>query len=132
MEIIRRTYTGRFRKNIEAKLKYLINLLFPKSFDRRIHRWFEDRGIIQHSTPQAQLTKLEEEFLELVEGIDKDEIDEIKDAIGDMAVVLSGIAIMYDLTLTECKEHAWNEIKYRTGKLDPKSGIFVKQEDLNE
>ena len=49
-----------------------------------------------------------------------------------MAVVLSGIAIMYDLTLTECKEHAWNEIKNRTGRLDPESGIFVKQEDLNE
>ena len=113
-------------------MKYLINLLFPKSFDRRIHRWFEDRGIIQHSTPQAQLTKLEEEFLELVEGIDKDEIDEIKDAIGDMAVVLSGIAIMYDLTLTECKEHAWNMIKDRRGFLDPTSGLFIKEEDLNE
>ena len=108
-------------------MKYLINLLFPKSFDRRIRGWFEDRGIIEHSTPQAQLTKLEEEFLELVEGIDKDEIDEIKDAIGDMAVVLSGIAIMYDLTLTECKEYAWNSIKHRTGKLN-EFGVFEKDE----
>jgi len=54
-------------------------------------QWFKDRQIIPNSTPFAQCVKLFEEFTELLDGINKNDIDLIKDSIGDIAVVLIGL-----------------------------------------
>lgn len=45
--------------------------------------------------------------------------------------VLKVLANIHNLTLEECVEHAWNEIKDRKGHMTP-GGAFVKEEDTYE
>ena len=107
----------------------------PKTFGRRIAKWFDDRQITQNSDLAAQFSKLEEEMAELkssfrdVNWQGDEEIDtvEFKDGVGDCAVVLAGMAHMAGMTFEQCCERAWNEIKDRTGHLN-EDGIFVKDE----
>ena len=47
----------------------------------------------------------------------------------DIVNRLSVIAERYDLTLEECLESAYDEIKGRRGKMI--NGVFVKESDLN-
>jgi len=47
------------------------------------------------------------------------------DDIGDIIVVLINIAERNGLTLWECMYHAYNDIKYRKGKMV--DGVFVKE-----
>ena len=46
------------------------------------------------------------------------------EAIGDIIVVLINIATRNNLTLEQCLEVAYNDIKHRTGKMV--GGVFVK------
>ncbi len=46
----------------------------------------------------------------------------------NIAIYLMFVAKKFDLTLTECLEFAWNEIKDRQGKMV--DGVFVKESDL--
>jgi NTP pyrophosphatase (non-canonical NTP hydrolase) len=48
----------------------------------------------------------------------------------NIAIYLVFVAKKFDLTLTECLELAWNEIKDRQGKMV--DGVFVKSSDLEE
>lgn len=56
---------------------------------KQIEQWAEDRNLIHGSTPQKQMLKLMEEFGELCAGIARNNLEMIKDAIGDCFVVLS-------------------------------------------
>lgn len=51
--------------------------------------WADDRNLIKGSTPKAQMVKLIEEFGELCSGVSKNNIELIKDSIGDVTVVLT-------------------------------------------
>ena len=51
----------------------------------------------------------------------------MSDDIGDMIVVLINIAERHNLTLKECLEKAWDDIKDRKGKMV--DGIFIKEGD---
>lgn len=53
----------------------------------KIERWAEDRNL-HTANPVKQYDKLIEEFGELMKGINKQDMDMIKDSIGDMYVVL--------------------------------------------
>lgn len=71
----------------------------------KIRQWAHDRNLIEGSTPARQFKKLMEEFGELGCAVmEKNETD-IKDAIGDIAVVLTIIAAQYGVKL-EC-ETSW-------------------------
>lgn len=48
----------------------------------------------------------------------------------NIVIYLMFVAQEFDLTLTECLEMAWNEIKGRQGKMV--DGVFVKSSDLEE
>jgi NTP pyrophosphatase (non-canonical NTP hydrolase) len=52
---------------------------------------------------------------------------DIRDDIGDMIVVLINIAERNNVSLTECLDQAWNDIKDRKGKMV--DGIFIKEGD---
>ena len=71
--------------------------------------------------------KLAEEFGEVGRAIIKDDLPEIRDGLGDMFVVMVNLAHLADMTLEECIEAAWNEIKDRKGSM--KGGSFVKEEE---
>lgn len=55
---------------------------------KKIEQWAIDREIDKSGTVEGQLVKTAEEVSELIIGISKDDIDVIKDSIGDVFVTL--------------------------------------------
>lgn len=97
-----------------------------KSEFQPIRNWAAQRGIYTHGDSKTQFVKLLEEVGELSHGILKEDKEEIKDAIGDVVVVLTSIAHMSKLEIEECINHAYIEISQRKGKMV--NGSFVKQQ----
>ena len=89
--------------------------------------WSETRGILKHSSVQAQGLKLVSEVGELSDNIAKGR--DVKDDIGDCLVVLNNLALMHDTTLAECLQVAYDDIKDRKGKMQP-NGVFIKESDV--
>jgi NTP pyrophosphatase (non-canonical NTP hydrolase) len=94
---------------------------------KQVEEWGASRGLIGpfgKATIDGQINKLQEEFEELVTAVHEDDFAEIKDAIGDMTVVLTLltrlVGLAYDepdLDLTECYQGAYDVISKRTGKM---------------
>lgn len=91
----------------------------------KIEQWATDRNLILGATTQAQMLKMTEEVGELAHGIARNDLAEIKDAIGDCVVVLTILSRQSGLTLSECVESAFEEIKDRKGRME--NGVFVKE-----
>lgn len=71
-----------------------------------IRQWGSDRNLILGATPQAQFVKLVEEFGEVTTGMEEDNYAEIKDGLGDTAVVLTILAAQMGTSIEECFEYA--------------------------
>lgn len=93
-----------------------------------IRKWAEDRNLIEGSDPFRQLPKLVEELGEACGGLVRGDIEKYKDGLGDAVVVLVIMAAQKGLTLEECIDYAYNEIKDRKGKMV--DGVFIKEQDL--
>lgn len=91
---------------------------------KAIETWGTGKGILPHPNPVAQWNKTQEEVNELLEGIKKEDLEEIKDAIGDVFVTLVMQTKAWNLTMNECVQSAYDVIKTRTGKMV--DGQFVK------
>src|SRR5690625_2422620 len=65
-----------------------------EEFKTNVQQWAQERGIYEHSTPEAQLLKALSELGELADAVIKDDIDGIKDAIGDVAVCIVNYSFM--------------------------------------
>lgn len=89
----------------------------------QIKQWHYDRNLIDGSSDKDQFYKLVEEMLELQKNIMRR--DPIIDDIGDIIIVLINIAERNGLTIEQCLEHAYNDIKDRKGRMI--NGIFVKE-----
>ena len=70
-------------------------------------KWAGEKGIFQHGTAYKQLLKTGEEILELAEAIEDNNLEEIKDAIGDIVVTLIIYAEMRNIP---CKRDFKNYI----------------------
>ena len=92
---------------------------------QKVKQWHHDRNLIEGSTDKDQYMKLIQEAGELSDNICKG--NDIADDIGDMLVVLINIAERNGLTLANCLEVAWDDIKDRKGRMV--DGVFVKEED---
>ena len=88
-------------------------------------RWAEARRIIPNARPSSQLMKAVTEMGELVDAELKDNMPEIKDAVGDVMVCLINYCALKDISLVKCLEGAYEEIKDRKGTLMA-NGVFVK------
>lgn len=88
----------------------------------KIVQWHYDRNLIKGSSDVAQIGKLKEEVQELYDSCNAGESP--VDDIGDIIVVLINIAERNGLTLEDCLNHAYNDIKDRTGRMV--AGVFVK------
>jgi len=97
-----------------------------ESVEIEVIRWSEARRIIPNSTSTAQLMKAITEVGELVDAEMKNDLPEIKDAVGDIMVCLINYCALRDISLVKCLEGAYAEIKDRKGELLP-SGVFLKQ-----
>ena len=91
----------------------------------KANQWFVDRNL-EKGDGLGQLQKLHEEVYELAEARITNDFSAEVDAIGDITVVLIGYCLQRGLTLEQCLESAYNEIKSRTGKIV--NGVFVKDE----
>ena len=91
-----------------------------------IKGWHHDRNLIDGATDKDQFAKLIQEAGELSDNICKG--NDVADDIGDMMVVLINIAERNGLTMTQCLQVAWDDIKDRKGKMV--DGVFVKKEDF--
>jgi len=89
-------------------------------------QWGMDRGIVQHGKPLGQAIKTLEEVTELLDAINKGDMPEIKDAVGDIIVTLLMVCATLDIDLTECLAGAYGQIKDRRGYLTAE-GVFVKE-----
>ena len=117
-----------------------------------IRVWADEKGIFRKGDTKTQFLKLMEEVGELGKAILKKDVDETKDAIGDIVVVLTNLTelanqdifvkqyyedaacdggsrmLMEDsmeITIEDCINSAYQVIKNRKGEM--KNGTFVKQ-----
>ena len=95
------------------------------TFDN-IRDWAKQRGLYKKGDSKTQYVKLQEEAGELAKALLKNDKPEIKDAIGDIVVVLTNLAHLEKLTIEECIDAAYTEISNRKGKMI--NGTFVKDE----
>lgn len=93
-------------------------------------QWSKDRGILANGKITTQALKLGSEMGELMDNAAKDNLEAMKDDIGDCLVVLTNLAALAGTTLEECWEVAYNDIKDRKGFLNA-NGNFIKSTDEN-
>jgi len=90
-----------------------------------IRDWADERGLYDKGDTKTQYCKLMEEAGELGRSILKNDHVEFVDAIGDMVVVLTNLAMLGGTSIETCIDSAYNEIKDRKGGM--KNGTFVKE-----
>ena len=94
---------------------------------RDVEKWACDKGL-NKANPRDQYLKVAEECGEIAAGLARGNEDAVKDAIGDTMVTLIILSQQMGMTLEECLQVAWGEIKDRTGEM--RDGVFVKSEDF--
>ena len=100
--------------------------------EQDIINWGTERNLIGptgQATPEGQAEKTQEELNELKSSIEKRDRDGIRDDIGDIYVTIAMQTAMWNLSMDECIDKAWSEIKDRNGMM--LQGKFVKQENLD-
>ena len=91
-----------------------------------IRDWADNRGLYDEGDTKTQYCKLIEEAGELGRAILKDNHVEFVDAIGDMVVVLTNMAMLGGTSIENCIDSAYKVISKRTGKMV--NGTFVKDD----
>jgi NTP pyrophosphatase (non-canonical NTP hydrolase) len=94
-----------------------------------IRAWAKERGIYEKGDSKTQYVKLMEEAGELAKALLTNNKLEIKDAIGDMVVVLTNLAKLENMKLEDCVFSAYTEIANRKGSMQ--NGTFVKSSSSN-
>ena len=112
-------------KNTNGRKVPAENIIGDRRFDL-IRVWATERGLYDKGDTKTQYCKLMEEAGELGKAILKEDQHEFIDAIGDMVVVLTNLAHLGGITIEECIDSAYNEIKNRKGKMS--NGTFVKND----
>lgn len=97
------------------KFDDLANLVFD---------WAKAKNLIVKGNEFNQIHKVREEIDEIVEAIQSQNIEKIRDEIGDGFVTLIILARQVGLTPEECLNEAYVKISKRKGKTI--NGIFVK------
>jgi NTP pyrophosphatase (non-canonical NTP hydrolase) len=82
-----------------------------------IRDWADERGLYENGDTKTQALKLVEEVGETCRAILKEDYEEITDGIGDCIVVLTNLAELHGVSIEECIEKAYHEIKNRKGKM---------------
>ena len=116
-------YEAFFNPKNNPKEKCTSNNKDCERFDL-IRSWADERGIYEKGNSHTQYVKLMEEAGELAQALLNKDSYEIKDAIGDMVVVLTNLAVLEGMQIENCIDSAYNEIANRTGIMH--NGTFVK------
>ena len=100
-----------------------------RTLEAKIEEWAKNKGIMSKGTPTAQALKTLEECNELIDAIDKEDLYETSDAIGDILITLIIQAEMQGLNVIDCLQSAYDIVNKRTGKMV--QGMFVKDKPAN-
>lgn len=95
----------------------------------KIRDWAIERGL-HTGEPSKQMLKLIEEVGELANGMARNNSELIVDSLGDIYVVITILAMQYQLDIEQCIQSAYEEIKDRKGKLV--NGVFIKEQDTQK
>ena len=95
---------------------------------KQVEQWSIDKDL-HNGNSFTQYAKSSEEMGEVAAALCRDDIDELRDGIGDVIVTLVILAQQNDMTLYECLEQAYGEIKDRKGVMS-KDGSFIKESDI--
>ena len=117
-------YEAFFNPKHNPKEKCISNNTGCERFDL-IRSWADERGIYDKGNSHTQYVKLMEEAGELAKALLNKDVYEIKDAIGDMVVVLTNLARLENFNIEDCIDSAYNEIANRKGAMI--NGTFVKE-----
>ena len=99
-----------------------------KNLIKQVEQWSIDKGLDKGNS-FTQYAKSSEEMGEVAAALCRNDINELRDGIGDVIVTLVILAQQNNMTLYECLEQAYEEIKDRTGVMS-KDGSFIKEQDL--
>lgn len=116
---------AKLRKQLEAKT-------MAKTLDQlveQVQQWSIDKDL-NNGNPDRQALKFYEEAGEVAAALSRGNLEALKDGIGDTVVTLIILAQQHDMTLQECLQFAYDEIKGRKGKTI--NGTFIKEADLKE
>jgi NTP pyrophosphatase (non-canonical NTP hydrolase) len=120
-------YNGNSEETLYYVKSDMINIAFTlPELIQKIEQWATDRKIFSDGTIEGQFRKLVSEVGELADNLGN--ADKAIDDIGDCLVCLVNLAKMHGLTLEQCGNHAWQQIKDRKGEM--RNGTFVKEENL--
>ena len=97
--------------------------LYPVS-EADVIQWANEKGILLKGTKAGQYRKTVEEVGELGEALINNDLAEVRDAIGDIAVTIIIQAHMNGLSFQECLDSAYAVISKRSGTMV--DGVFVK------
>lgn len=92
-----------------------------------VEKWAKEKGL-DKAESSKQFLKVTEEVGEVASALARSDRDLLEDGIGDVVVTLIILALQNGMSLSECLETAYDEIKSRTGKMV--NGVFVKASDL--
>ena len=94
---------------------------------QQVQQWSIDKGL-HNGNPDRQALKFYEEAGEVGAALSRNDVEALKDGIGDTVVTLIILAQQHSMTLEECLQYAYDEIKDRKGKTI--NDTFIKQADL--
>lgn len=94
---------------------------------QQVQQWSIDKGL-HNGNPDRQALKFYEEAGEVGAALSRNDVEALKDGIGDTVVTLIILAQQHGMTLEECLQYAYDEIKDRKGETI--NGTFIKQADL--
>ena len=107
----------------------MTNQLTIDQLIKQVEQWSKDKDL-HNGNPDRQALKFYEEAGEVGAALSRGNLEALKDGIGDTVVTLIILAQQHDMTLQECLQYAYDEIKDRKGKTI--NGTFVKEADLKE
>lgn len=95
---------------------------------KQVEKWSIDKGLDKGNSDRQAL-KFYEEAGEIGAALSRNRMDDLKDGIGDTIVTLIILAQQHGMTIEECLQYAYDEIKGRKGKTI--NGTFIKESDLS-
>ncbi|PTE79286.1 MazG-like family protein [Staphylococcus gallinarum] len=95
---------------------------------KQVEQWSKDKNL-DKGNPDRQALKFYEEAGEVGAALSRNKLDDLKDGIGDTVVTLIILAQQHGMTLEECLQYAYDEIKDRRGRTI--NNTFIKESDLN-
>jgi len=99
-----------------------------ESIAEAVRGWANGKGIARRESATHQMGKMIEEVMELDKEVGLNDIEGIKDELGDVLVTCIVQAECHGLDPVECLQAAYHKINARKGKTV--DGVFIKEMEV--